>query len=1022
MKRNDKEIPKKIALAKHDISIKKLPMDGTNAIRTNAGQKNIAIQRATELTIANKELALQRKEKAARAAEFLIAIKELAFQNEEKDKRAAELLIANTELAFQNVEKDKRAAELLIANKELAFQNEEKDKRAAELLIANKELAFQNEEKDKRAAELLIANTELAFQTGEKANRAAELIIANKELIFQTGEKADRAAELIIANKELAFQTGEKADRAAELIIANKELAFQSDEKANRAAELIIADQELLLEGREKAKRALQTDELREQNFELEMQKKILAEASLQKSTFLSNMSHEIRTPINAIVGFTELALKTNLTPKQFNYLNKIKTSSHTLLGLISDVLDLSKIEAGKLELESALFSINDVLQNVINQVSTKAQEKELKLLLSIDTKVPSYLSGDALRLEQILMNLTSNAVKFTKEGEILIRVELAKNSSTNTMLQFSVKDTGIGLSKEQINKLFQPFTQADTSTTRKYGGTGLGLSISQNLVNLMNGEIWVESAPGSGSTFFFTIENNIDDKERFNHFKDLFGKWEMKVLVVADQEVDRKAITGMLEDLSLTVTTSSSGEEAVALFEKAKGNLIYDLVIVDKKMPGMSGIETTKRIKKIFEAGKAPAIILITAYGSDGVQKKTEQAESLCTVLYKPFTPSLLFNMIVDVCGKDDYETSVKHLKMTNKPGYLPIFSGVRILLVEDNEINREVAQEILSEAAFIVTVAFDGKEAVEKVHSGHFDVVLMDIQMPIMDGYDATREIRKNPALAELPIIAMTANALLSDKEKCLQAGMNDHIAKPIDTRQLFQKIAFWTKTLPGEAPRSIALGTFESTVATDSTLQGATKTNHLAGLDAQAGLDRLGGNKKLFNSLLAKFGKNHKGAISEIKTAIAGGDIKAAEIIAHTIKGASGNVGLRDVYNAANALESEYRVNRGKEATLLLQQLNQTLEQAFASIDFLKNTTGNERDLQASAEILSQQSPRWDELRKLLLSNNMNAVDCVEEIVQQSQKAKLAQKTLAMKESIDRYDFEGALVILDEIRSFR
>ena len=310
---------------------------------------------------------------------------------------------------------------MIIANKELAFQNEEKEKRAAELIIANKELAFQNEEKEKRAAELIIANKELAFQNEEKEKRAAELIIANKELAFQNEEKEKRAAELIIANKELAFQNEEKEKRAAELIIANKELAFQNEEKEKRAAELIIANKELAFQNEEKGKRAMQTDELKEQNIELEIQKKQLDEASQLKSAFLSNMSHELRTPLNAIVGFSELALKTNLTSQQHNYLSKIKISSHRLLGLISDILDLSKIEAGKLELEMEHFNLEDVLQEAVSQVSAKSHEKGLEFMVFIDGNVPVSLNGDSLRLGQILLNLASNAVKFTDKGEIVI-------------------------------------------------------------------------------------------------------------------------------------------------------------------------------------------------------------------------------------------------------------------------------------------------------------------------------------------------------------------------------------------------------------------------------------------------------------------------------------------------------------------------------------------------------------------------------------------------------------------------
>ena len=853
----------------------------------------------------------------------------------------------------------------------------------------------------------------------EKEKRAAELIIANKELAFQNEEKDKRAAELIIANKELAFQNEEKEKRAAELIIANKELAFQNEEKDKRAAELIIANKEIAFQNKEKGRRAIQTDVLKEQNIELEIQKNQLDEANQLKSAFLSNMSHELRTPLNAIVGFSELALKTNLDQKQYNYLSKIKISSHILLRLISDILDLSKIEAGKLELEITTFNLEEVLRKAVNQVSSKSQEKGLELMVLIDADVPLSLNGDSMRLGQILLNLASNAVKFTDEGKIVIRAELLENDGVSALIQFSVKDTGIGLTEEQIKKLFQPFTQADTSTTRKYGGTGLGLSISRKLVNLMNGDIWVESEVGVGSTFFFTTKINVADKERFLHYRNSFEKWGRKILVVDDKEESREIIGSMLADMSLDVTMSTSVKEAIAILESTKENNCYELVIMDWKMPEMDGIEASRRIKRMFASGKAPAIILLTAYNNEGVQEKAEEIGLLEAVLYKPVTPSLLFNAIMHICGKEVFEKISTGSEKKNDTQYLPQLRSTRVLLVEDNEINREVAQEILQEAGLIVTIANNGREAVDKVKTNTYDIVLMDIQMPIMDGYDATREIRKDLIFAELPIIAMTANALLSEKEKCLQAGMNDHVAKPINTAQLFQKIAHWMKMEQVTIPEKATIGVSTSHTSTKEAL--AINNGiipNLVGIDVQTGLSRLGGNQKLYCKLLVRFYKNHMHAIKKIQYALNHGDLKQAEIIVHTIKGAAGNVGAQDVYIDASALEAELRINRLDDVELLIEQLEQALEQTFTSISLMKINIEDIQSPHPGGADMSQLKQILKYLEKLLKDNNMDVVECIEEIVQETKNTVLSEKIAEMKDYVEQYDFEGALGILDEI----
>ncbi|HUX54681.1 MAG TPA: PAS domain S-box protein [Williamwhitmania sp.] len=742
-----------------------------------AFQNNEKEKRAAELIIANKELAFQNNEKEKRADELSIANKELAFQNNEKGKRADELIIANKELAFQNDEKEKRAAELSIANKELAFQNDEKEKRAQELSVANKELAFQNDEKEKRAQELSVANKELAFQNNEKEKRAQELSVANKELAFQNNEKEKRADELIIANKELAFQNDEKEKRAAELIIANKELAFQNNEKEKRAAELSIANKELAFQNEEKEKRAaelrianyarslieasldplvtisttgkitdmnqalanitgMSRDELTGTNFfdyftetqkarevyqevfakgyvadspltlrhkdgkltdvlfngsvykdhqgnvlgvvivarDVTDQKRIATElieakvfaelatgiaeeakskaekatqiaedAVKSKQQFLSNMSHEIRTPMNAIIGFTKVVLKTDLTAKQKEYLQAIKMSGDALIVLINDILDLAKVNAGKMTFEQTPFKLASSISAMVHLFETKFQEKNLELITVYDQNIPGVLVGDPVRLHQIIINLVSNAVKFTSKGKITVKVSMISEDDEKVTIEFAIIDTGIGIPANKIADIFENFQQASSDTSRLYGGTGLGLAIVKQLVEPQGGTINVVSTVGKGSTFSFT--------------------------------------------LSFLKTNAQA--------ELESGNEVLD--------------------------------------------------------------------------------TEIKNIK---------------VLVVEDIALNQLLMKTLLDDFGFDRDIAENGEIAIEKLQNKSYDVILMDLQMPVMNGFEATEYIR-NKMHSKIPIIALTADVTTVDLAKCKAVGMNDYIAKPVDERLLYSKI---------------------------------------------------------------------------------------------------------------------------------------------------------------------------------------------------------------------------------------
>ena len=466
--------------------------------------------------------------------------------------------------------------------------------------------------------------------------------------------------------------------------------------------------------------------------------------ANQAKSDFLANMSHEIRTPMNAIIGMAHLALKTELTPKQKDYLDKIQSSASALLGIINDILDFSKIEAGKLDMESVEFNLDDVLDNLANLVTVKAHEKEdLEVLFATGQDVPRFLVGDPLRLGQVLINLANNAVKFTESGEIIVATELLEQDEAGLSIKFSVRDTGIGLTGDQIGKLFQSFSQADTSTTRKFGGTGLGLTISKRLVNMMNGEIWVESEPGQGTTFSFTANFGLGRKKvkkRLVPSSDLRG---MKVLVVDDSATSRTILQDMLESFSFEVTPAASAQEALEEIQSAETDQPFELVIMDWKMPEMDGLEASEHIKKHQGLRKIPAIILVTAYGREEVMQRAEQI-GLEGFLIKPINPSVLFDAILQALGEWTAEFPQAADKKDNIED-LKHLQGAQILLVEDNEINQQVAMEILQGAGLKVTVANDGRKGVEAAVKSQYDAILMDIQMPVMDGYAATRKIRE-------------------------------------------------------------------------------------------------------------------------------------------------------------------------------------------------------------------------------------------------------------------------------------
>ncbi|NWK98878.1 hybrid sensor histidine kinase/response regulator [Sphingobium lactosutens] len=752
------------------------------------------------------------------------------------------------------------------------------------------------------------------------------------------------------------------------------------------------------------------SEEILAKNVALEARTREAEDASKAKSLFLANMSHEIRTPMNAILGFCHLVLRTDLDPKQLDYVGKINHAGQSLLRLINDILDFSKNEAGKLSLEAHPFSLRGAIENQLHLVADAAEAKRVKLISRIAADVPERVVGDEMRFGQVALNLLSNAVKFSEDGAVTISVALQEDRDGQLMLELAVRDTGIGMTPDQQQSLFHSFTQADSSTTRRFGGTGLGLAICRQIVEQMGGTIRVDSAPGEGSTFTCQIGMKREDDAIALEaaLPDHIGR--LHVLAADDNPASRQIMHDVFAGWGMTVDLVASGDEALAAIKAAdEGDRPYDLVLLDWKMPGMDGMQTVEAMRQVAYKGTRPKTLIVTAYGANDFVK-TVQQDDIAAFLTKPVVPRALLDTIVDLFAQEDGTAAASTPEPVALPVVAPQLRGLKVLLAEDNEINREIALELLGDAGLVVDCAENGKVACDMVRDkgDGYAAVLMDVQMPEMDGVTATRIIRESWPADRLPIIAMTAHAYEEEKQRCLDAGMNDHVSKPVDPDMLMRTLNRWLKAsaappvpqpvvVPARAPASVL-------------------PDSLPPFDLRAALVRVNGKAPLLRKLIVTFGETYAEVAHDLRLHMSTGLLPDARRLAHSLKGVAGSLELPEVQRIAADIERMLAANQTESARAAVDALERSIAPAVAAARSLSADRAEAAPVQSLPADSEATVAARDELRELLRRRSLGARASFNRFAEALGLSDDMRARHPIYQALEKLDYETALALID------